>query len=173
MPLQVEETVAEQVGGRLAAAEEDEQVHRDQLVLGHGLLVAVVEHQPGQLGTLAGGAVPAGPSRRRTSRNASIASSASRSDLSSRENSRPTASDHSQISSRSALRNADQVDDDPHRQLVGEMQLDVGLRLALHLLDEVVDVPLHRLAQQLDPPGGERARRDPAQPRRASSPSLR
>ena len=62
------------------------------------------------------------------------------------------------------LRDADEVDDHPHRQLVGQVQLDVGLRLALHLLDEVVDVPLHRLPQQLDPPGAERAGRDPAQP---------
>ena len=64
------------------------------------------------------------------------------------------------------LRDPDEVDDDAHGELVGEVALDVTVSgFSTICVDEVVDVPLDRLAQHLDAPGGERPRRDAAQPR--------
>jgi hypothetical protein len=125
VPLQGGEPVAQQVGRRLTAAEEDEQVHRDELVLGHRLVVAVVEEQPGQLGSLTGGPevvdhlADVGPERVDGLVGLAQARVVETEQPADRLGPLP---DHVPV----GLRDPDEVDDDADRQLVGQVLLTSG-----------------------------------------------
>ena len=166
--LQSQEAVAEQVRRGLAPAEQDEDEHRDQLVLGQCLVAVALEHDPSELGTVAGAMEPLDHRthvvlERVDGRVGACQALRARAHVCG-ERLTPLP-DRVPV----GLGDADQVDDDADWQLVGELGLDVGDAVGTcaveHGGDQVVDVPLDGVAQLRDAPRGERAHRDAPQAR--------